>query len=112
MKLPESRFELNESQRQTVVHALFIAIERYKENVKTCHECGHPALAKQFACQAAETQAISDRIENAQMIVIGQVVPEECADCGSTGHDTGSNTCPGPDVQDRLEDPNKQAGAL
>ena len=25
---------------------------------------------------------------------------EECADCGSTGHDTGSDTCPGPDVQD------------
>lgn len=21
----------------------------------------------------------------------------ECADCGSTGHDTGSNTCPGPE---------------
>ena len=21
---------------------------------------------------------------------------EECADCGSTGHDTGSDTCPGP----------------
>jgi uncharacterized Zn finger protein len=20
----------------------------------------------------------------------------ECLDCGSTGHDTGSNTCPGP----------------
>lgn len=34
--------------------------------------------------------------------------PEECADCGSTGHDTGSNTCPGPDVQDKLEDPNAQ----
>ncbi len=33
---------------------------------------------------------------------------EECADCGSTGHDTGSDTCPGPDVQDRLEDPNRQ----
>jgi len=25
---------------------------------------------------------------------------EECADCGSTGHDTGSNTCPGPRVED------------
>lgn len=25
-----------------------------------------------------------------------------CADCGSTGHSTGSNTCGGPDQQDRL----------
>jgi hypothetical protein len=33
---------------------------------------------------------------------------QECADCGSTGHDTGSDTCPGPDAQDRLEDPNRQ----
>lgn len=33
-------------------------------------------------------------------------VPETndaCADCGSTGHNTGSNTCPGPNEQDRLE---------
>lgn len=37
-----------------------------------------------------------------------KVQHEECADCGSTGHDTGSDTCPGPDVQDRLEDPNRQ----
>ena len=27
-----------------------------------------------------------------------------CKDCGSTGHSTGSNTCPGPDEQDRLEE--------
>lgn len=27
---------------------------------------------------------------------------QECADCGSTGHDTGSSTCPGPNEQDRL----------
>jgi hypothetical protein len=33
---------------------------------------------------------------------------DACADCGSTGHDTGSDTCPGPDVQDRLDDPNRQ----
>ena len=26
-----------------------------------------------------------------------------CADCGSTGHNTGSNTCSGPNEQDRLE---------
>ena len=33
-------------------------------------------------------------------------VPETndaCADCGSTGHNSGSNTCPGPNEQDRLE---------
>ena len=33
-------------------------------------------------------------------------VPETndaCADCGSTGHNTGSDTCPGPNEQDRLE---------
>lgn len=33
----------------------------------------------------------------------------ECADCGSTGHSTGSDTCPGPDVQDKLDDPNRVA---
>jgi hypothetical protein len=30
-----------------------------------------------------------------------------CRDCGSTGHNTGSNTCPGPDEQDKVIDPNK-----
>lgn len=35
-------------------------------------------------------------------------INDACADCGSTGHNTGSDTCPGPDVQDRLEDPNRQ----
>lgn len=31
----------------------------------------------------------------------------ECADCGSTGHSTGSDTCPGSNVQDKLEYPNQ-----
>lgn len=31
----------------------------------------------------------------------------ECEDCGSTGHEAGSNTCPGTNEQDRLGDPNQ-----
>jgi hypothetical protein len=31
-----------------------------------------------------------------------------CANCGSTGHYSGSDTCPGSNEQDRLEDPNQQ----
>lgn len=38
-------------------------------------------------------------------------VHSECADCGSTGHDTESNTCPGPDGQDKLKDPDASVTA-
>ena len=31
----------------------------------------------------------------------------ECQDCGSTGHNTGSDTCGGPNEQDPLTDPNQ-----
>ena len=39
----------------------------------------------------------------------GNASNNACDNCGSTGHNTGSSTCPGPGEQDRLEDPNNRA---
>jgi hypothetical protein len=67
--------------------------------------------AERFALEHPELVDSLNFADGSRVLIDGVVyVPETndaCADCGSTGHNTGSNTCPGPDIQDRLEDPNR-----
>jgi hypothetical protein len=54
---------LNQDQKQTLVHALRVAAERFGEDAKTC--AFNPRLAEQFVRQAAESRDLADTLDDA-----------------------------------------------
>lgn len=74
-----------------------------------CGRAGGAVMTKQgWVLRSAKMPATFEKMFaaslNEEQRVFGDI---HCKDCGSFGHTTGSNTCPGPDEQDRLVDPNR-----
>lgn len=68
--------DLNENQRSTITHALYVAAERFDEHVKTCSSLGQVRMREQFEGQARETRELAERIEAADYVRLGPVVEE------------------------------------
>lgn len=72
--LPKQRFELTEEQRTILVSALLIAVEQYRKDAEATGRDGLAGYQAQFTYQADDVQALADRLENADTIVIGAEV--------------------------------------
>lgn len=54
---------LTEDVRTTLVTALRVAANQYRDDIKTAREAGVPRLVEQFAIQAREAMALADDLE-------------------------------------------------
>ena len=71
--LPDSKFQLNETQRDALVQAIAVAADQYKRDSLVQLNSGATRIANQFAFQAGELEYLAERIERADQVVIGQI---------------------------------------
>ena len=62
---------LTASQTSTLLHALRVAEQTYREDAAAMHAGGQERIAKQFDQQIADASALHDLIEEASHVALG-----------------------------------------
>lgn len=85
--LPNTQFDLTEDQRSMVTLCIRIAAERFKADIEALKEPpvkpAYRGLIEQFERQITEAEALANRIDYADTITFGAVVPDDEGDAAA-----------------------------